>query len=143
MIVSLISILVNLAMASTMVKVAGLGHAGLALSTSTVAIFGFVVLLILMQRRIHGVHGAALWDSVWKILAATAVMSAAIFASSRGIHAWLGDHVRVHLLDVLISIPLGVIVFYGASRVLRIAELDAARRAIAGPLARRWKFLKI
>ena len=38
MIVSLVSILINAAAASTMVKLAGLGHAGLALSTSVVAL---------------------------------------------------------------------------------------------------------
>src|SRR5205085_3369997 len=57
MLVSLASILVNFTVASTMVKLAGLGHAGLALSTSAVAIFGFLVLLTVMNRRIHGIHG--------------------------------------------------------------------------------------
>jgi hypothetical protein len=50
--------------------------------------------------------------------------------------------VRVHLLDILISIPLGAIVFYTAARWLKIAELDAARKALAGPLARRLKIRK-
>ena len=44
MIVSLVSILVNAAAASSMVKLAGLGHAGLALSTSVVALVSSVVL---------------------------------------------------------------------------------------------------
>ncbi len=143
MIVSLVSILINFGMASTMVKLAGLGQAGLALSTSTVALFGFVVLLFAMRRRIHGIHGPQLWDSFWKICVATALMSAVCFASSHSLHHFLGNHVRVHLLDVLISIPLGGAVFYGAARWLKIAELDAARKAVAGPLARRLKFVKI
>ena len=143
MAVSLISILVNFGMAATLVKYFGLGHAGLALSTSTVAIFGFLVLLFVMQRRIRGIHGRALWDTFWKVCAATAGMSAVIFASSHTLHTVLGNHVRVHLLDVLISIPLGGLIFYGIARFLKIAELDAARKAVAGPLARRFKFLKI
>jgi peptidoglycan biosynthesis protein MviN/MurJ (putative lipid II flippase) len=124
-----------------MVKFAGLGHAGLALSTSTVALFGFVVLLIVMSRRIHGIHGAELWNSFWKICAASAVMAAACYASSHSLHAYLGNRVRVHLIDVIVSIPLGGIVFYAVAHWLRIAELNAARQAIAGPLARRFKFL--
>jgi putative peptidoglycan lipid II flippase len=139
MLVSIASIAVNFFMASTMVKVAGLGHAGLALSTSTVALFGFVVLLAIMNRRIHGIHGAELWNSFWKICVATAVMSAVCYTSSHTLHAYLGNRVRVHLIDVIVSIPLGGIVFYAVAHALRIAELDAARRAIAGPLMRRFK----
>ena len=142
MVVSLISILINFAMAATLVKYFGLGHAGLALSTSTVAIFGFLVLLFVMQHRIDGIHGQALWNTFWKICVSTAAMSAVIYTSSHTLHATLGNHVRVHILDVLISIPLGGFVFYTAARFLKIAELDAARKAIAGPLARRLTFLK-
>jgi len=108
-----------------------------------VALFGFVVLLAVMSRRINGIHGAALWNSFWKICLATAVMGAACYGSSHGLHAALGDKVRVHLLDVIVSIPLGLVVFYTAARWLRIAELDEAQRALLTPLARRFKFLKI
>jgi putative peptidoglycan lipid II flippase len=143
MIVSLLSIAVNFFMATTMIKFAGLGHAGLALSTSSVALFGFLVLLVILSRRIHGIHGERLWDSFWKICVATAGMSAACLASSRGLHFVFGNHVRVHALDILISIPLGAFVFYFIARSLRITELDAGRRAILGPLARRFRFIKL
>jgi putative peptidoglycan lipid II flippase len=143
MMVSLLSIAVNFFMATTMIKLAGLGHAGLALSTSAVALFGFLALLIILARRIDGIHGEWLWDSFWKICTATAAMSVACLTSSRGLHYALGNHVRVHALDVLISIPLGAIVFYFTARLLRVAELDAGRRAILGPLARRFRFIKL
>jgi putative peptidoglycan lipid II flippase len=135
MIVSIISIGVNFAMASTMIKLAGLGHAGLALSTSTVALFGFVVLLVVMSRRIEGIHGAALFRSLWKICVASALMSAACYASSHGLHAVLGNKRLINLLDI--------VVFYFAAQLLKISELGDAKRAIAGPLARRFRFIKI
>ena len=143
MLVSLISIAVNFGMAATFVKGFGLGHAGLALSTSAVAVFGFLVLLFVMRRRINGIHGRSLWDTSWKICVATVCMSAAIFTSSHLLHANFGNHVRVHMLDVILSIPLGAAVFYASARWLRIAELDEARKAIAGPLMRRFRFLKV
>ncbi len=136
MMVSVLSIAVNYGMASVLIKHGGLGHAGLALSTSTVALFGFVVLLIAMRKRIHGIRGRQLFDTFWKVCLATAVMSAVCFASSRSLLHALGNHQRTHLLDVLISIPLGIGVFYFTARRLRIAELDAARKQVAGPLAR-------
>src|SRR5260221_3324951 len=56
----IVSIAINYFAASTMVRVAGLGHAGLALSTSIVAIFSFLALFWAMRIRIGGIHGRAL-----------------------------------------------------------------------------------
>ena len=137
MMVSLVSILINLAVASTMVKLAGLGHLGLALSTSAVALFGSAVLFLLLRRRIHGVHGRALGVSVAKILAASAAMGVACYLSSRGVHHLMGARKLGQIVDVAISIPFGAAVYYGACRAMRVAELEAAVRAVAGPLARR------
>jgi len=131
MLVSIVSIGVNFAMASTMIHLAGLGHAGLA------------VLLFVMSRRINGIHGGALWSSFWRICTASAIMGAVCYGSSHGLHAALGEKVRVHLLDVAVSIPLGLTVFYAAARWLKIAELDEARQALIAPLARRFKLVKI
>src|SRR5207237_2772828 len=60
MLVSLISIAVNYATAWTMMNVSGLGHAGLSLSTWAVAVFGSVVLFVLLSHRIGGVYGCEL-----------------------------------------------------------------------------------
>jgi putative peptidoglycan lipid II flippase len=138
MAVSLISIAVNFGVASAMVGPAGLGHAGLALSTSMVAIFGAVALLAALRRRIGYINGAELLGSLWKVSAAAAVMGCACWLSSRGIHHFLGSGKAAHLADVAFSVPLGAIVFYRAARALGAPELDSARAALAGPLARRF-----
>jgi len=137
MLVSLVSILVNLTAASTMVKLAGLGHLGLALSTSAVALFGSVALFLLLRRRIQRMHGRALAASVIKILVASAAMGVACYFSSRGVHAWLGARKLAQIADVAVSIPLGALVYYALCRAMRVAELEAAWGALAAPLARR------
>jgi putative peptidoglycan lipid II flippase len=137
MLVSLASILINLAVASTMVKLAGLGHLGLALSTSAVALFGSAVLFMLIRKRVGRMHGRALGASVAKILAASAAMGVACYSSSRGMHVWLGAGKVAQLADLAASLPLGIAVYYALCRALRVAELEAAGRALAGPLARR------
>ena len=137
MLVSLISILINLAAASTMVKLAGLGHLGLALSTSSVALFGSAALFLLLRKRIRRLHGRALGASVAKILTAAAAMGLVCYFSSHGIHRWLGAGKLSQLVDVAISIPLGGLVYYAVCRILRVAELESAWRALAVPLARR------
>jgi putative peptidoglycan lipid II flippase len=117
MYVSLASIATNYVVASLMIRAAGMGHAGLALSTSAVAISGFVALFWIMRNRIGGIHGRALARDAARILAATAAMAAVVWLSSRAMRP-LG-----HLADVAVSVPLGALVFFLAGRWCGIKEL--------------------
>ena len=137
MLVSLGSILVNYAAASTMIRFAGLGHAGLALSTSAVALFGFVFLFAVLRRRIGGVYGRALAAQIGKITLASAMMGAAILATSRGMERWLGVLQMARLADLAVSIPIGLGVYYAACRMLGLSDIDAAIRSFTGPIQRR------
>jgi len=136
MLVSVISIGLNYVTAIVLLRDTSLGHAGLALSTSVVAVFGAVALFLILRKRIGGIHGRNLAASIWKITAASAVMGAAVLLSSHGIESWLGDHRFGRLIDLAVSIPLGILIFYAACRVLRVSELELAGRALADPLAR-------
>jgi integral membrane protein MviN len=135
MLVSIVSIAVNYFAASTMVRI--LGHAGLALSTSLVALFSFLALLSTMRARIGGIHGRELLASALKVIAASLAMGAVCYGSSHLIRGWLGIAKWARLADLAVSIPLGLAVFYAVARGLRVAELEMAGAAIAGPLARR------
>ena len=145
MIVSLLSILVNIAAASTMVKLAGLGHAGLALSTSLVALFSSIVLFEIIRRRIGGLQGRRLTAGFLKITAASALMGAACMISSRLVQHWLGVARLARVIDLAVSVPLGLIFFLVAAKLFRLSELESARRALVAPLARRlgWDRVKI
>ena len=137
MIVSLLSIAVNYATAATMLEAIGLGHAGLALSTSTVAIFGAVALFIILRNRIGGIHGTELLDSLWRITAASLAMGAAVWSSSHVMQARLGHGALAYLADLLVSIPLGLAVFYFGCRLLKVSEVELATRSVFNPLLRR------
>ena len=137
MIVSLLSILVNYAVAATMLEAIGLGHAGLALSTSAVAIFGSVALFIILRNRIGGIHGRELFSSLWRIAVASLAMGGVVWLSSHFMLQRFGHRALAHLANLTVSIPLGLIVLYGVARALRIAELDLAMRAFLGPVMRR------
>jgi putative peptidoglycan lipid II flippase len=138
MFVSLASIVINYVTASAMIRYTGLGHAGLALSTSAVAIFGAVVLFGILRGRVGGVHGRALLSSVIRIGAASLIMGAAVWLSSRTIRHALGFGRIGRLADLGISIPIGLLVFYAACRLLRVDELDLATRSVLGPILRRF-----
>ena len=137
MIVSLISIGVNYATATVLLRSTSLGHAGLALTTSAVAIFGAVVLFAILRTRIGGIYGRDLATSIVKITAASAVMGGAVWLLSHGIQHWLGAGRLGRLTDLALSIPFGLVVFYGACRLLRIPELELASRSLAGPILSR------
>ena len=137
MFVSLVSIGLNYITAIYLLRDTSLGHAGLALSTSVVAVFGAVALFLILRKRIGGVYGRNLAASIWKIAAASAVMGAAVLLSSHGIESWLGVHRLARLIDLAISIPLGLLIFYAICRILRVSELELAARALVNPLARR------
>jgi putative peptidoglycan lipid II flippase len=129
MLVSAGSIAVNLGAAYLLVSREGMGHAGLALSTSLVAVTGAVVLFALMSARIGGLHSGRLAWSAARIAAAATVMGAVCRGSSALIHAAAGAGKAAQLIDVAVSIPLGAAVFYGLARLLRVEELEAVRSA--------------
>lgn len=137
MFVSLASIAVNYVTASLLFRYSGLGHAGLALSTAAVATFGGVALFAMIRNRVGGIYGRNLFGSVWKIAVASAAMGAAVWVSSHGIEGWLDGGRVGRLVDLALSIPVGIVVFYGACRILQVSELELATRALADPLTRR------
>jgi putative peptidoglycan lipid II flippase len=137
MLISLISIAVNYVTATVLLRTTNLSHAGLALSTSTVAIFGAVALFGILRNRIGGIYGRNLASSIWRITLASAVMGVAVWGSSHGMQNWLGVSRGARVMDLAVSIPIGLVVFYAACRVLRVTELDLATKSLAGPILRR------
>lgn len=139
MAISLLSILINFGAAWTLTNFTRLGHAGLALSTSAVALFGFVAQFWLLRDRINGIYGRALLNTIWRVSAASAAMGAAVWFCSHQMLGRFGVSRMAHTADLAVSLPLGLAVFYGASRMLKVEDLDSAFRAILGPVLRRLK----
>ncbi len=139
MVVSLLSVLINFGFAWSLTNYTRLGHAGLALSTSAVALFGFVVQFWIIRNRIGGIYGRSLVNSVGKVLIASAAMGFAVWASSHLMQAEFGVRRAARLADLAVSIPLGLGVFYAFSRALKLSDLDSAVASITGPLLRRLK----
>jgi putative peptidoglycan lipid II flippase len=137
MLVSLVSIGINYATAVTMIRVAKLGHAGLAMSTSVVALFAFVVLFAILRHRIGGVYGRELAANVGKVILASGAMGIVIAGTSHFMELWLGISQLARLADLAVSIPCGLGVFYAVCRGLGVDELDTAIRAFAAPIRRR------
>jgi hypothetical protein len=64
-------------------------------------------------------------------------MGGAVFVVSRQMGRWLGVSQMAHRADLLVSLPLGVAVFYVACRALGVTDLDMAFQAVLAPVRRR------
>ncbi len=116
----------------------GMGHAGLALATAFVANFSFMALFWIMRKRIGGVYGRRLRDVVWKVLLASAVMAAAVWGLSAGLHAAIHRAGVARVLDILLGVPAGAAIVYLLCRAMKVEELAMVRRALGGPMLRRF-----
>jgi len=133
MLVSMGSVLINALSALVLVHGVGfngLGYAGLALSLSLVSTFNAVLLVTFIRPRIGGINGQVVAASLIKILGATAVMGAVVFAITRASHMWMSSVRSARIADVVIGVPVGALIFYAAASALRIAEIAAARDAL-------------
>jgi len=136
MYVSLASVMINFTVAYAMVRTGTLGHAGLALATSSVAWFGFICLLLILRRKIGGIYGRNLFKGIAEITLAAVGMGLAIRLASYGILRWLGSSRLARLADLSLCIPVGALVFYMLCRALRVGAVDVAVRAVAIPLGK-------
>jgi putative peptidoglycan lipid II flippase len=130
-IVSMLSIAMNLVLNITFVYVLSIGHTGLALGTALAALFNAVMLMWLLGRRIGGLDGRRLTIAAIKITLASAAMGAAAVISSR----WLGERFGAETewakaVRVFGAIAIAVGVLGLAARLLRIDEFNEATRRI-------------
>jgi len=133
-VVSILSVAVNLVLNITLVGV--IGYRGLALGTALAAIFNAAALLWLLSRRLGGLDGRRTTVALFKILAASAVMGIAVVA----VESWMRDllpgaSLAVKTVRVFGSIGVGMLVLAACARFLHIQEFNEAVRRVTGRLA--------
>ena len=129
MLVSLLSIFVNLTLNWTLVHVLGLGHVGLALSTSAVALGNCGLLYVVLRRRIGPLAGGFGWTLV-RIVVAAAIMGGVGVAVDHGVAAWLPVRPSLHYgLELALVGPPCVATFLVGARLLGV-PLPLGRRRI-------------
>jgi len=125
MIVSLISIGVNFALNWLFTFHLGLGHRGLALSTSFVAITNFLLLYALMRRHTGRLETGMMLATLGKIALSGAVLGAVCLVSQRFLFPTPthGSEVKL-IIGVMVTIALGAGAFFATAYLLRIAEVE-------------------
>jgi putative peptidoglycan lipid II flippase len=127
--ISLIGIAINLALNILNAKVLGLGHAGLALVTSVVALVNFLQLMAALSKRVD-LGGARQWVGF--------LARCFLAAGLCGGVAWGVNHlVEVATLSRLwraaglaVAIGLSLPIYFGAARALQLSESIEAWRMI-------------
>ena len=123
--VSAASVLLNLALNLTLVRL--LGYRGLALGTAIAAIVNAALLYWLLSRRIGGLDGRRLLGALGKIAVAAGLMGVAVLAVHHGLErAWPQPGSLAALARLTASIATGVVVVAVAARALRLDDWDAA-----------------
>ena len=138
MLVSLASIAINFLAATATLHYTSLGHAGLALSASVVALSSFLLLFWILRNKIGGIYGRDLAASTGKMALASLFMGVVVAMLQLGTASWLGTSRMASAFTLALCIPAGLAMFYAACRALRITELDLAVTGLASPLSRLW-----
>jgi putative peptidoglycan lipid II flippase len=137
MYVSLAAVGVNGLAAFTMVRIVGIGHAGLALSSSIVATFSSIALLVLLRVRIGGLAVRPLMAGFVKVTIAAVMMGVICRVVVIADHAVIGSASVARIADVVFGVPLGAVSFYGFAALVKAPEVAAARDELRARMLRR------
>jgi putative peptidoglycan lipid II flippase len=131
MLVSLLSIVVNALLNWFTIRWLGLGHSGLALATSAVAMLNFLILLAIMRRRIGALPGIG--AALARITAAALVLGVVCLATKYGVATFVpANSFSARALISLLAIPAGGAAFAAVAALLGLNEL----RTLLRPLRR-------
>jgi putative peptidoglycan lipid II flippase len=125
MLVSILSIVFNFFFNWLLTFRLGLGHVGLALSTSCIAVINFLLLYVMMLRYAGPLETGAMFRTLAKLLIAGACLGAV---------CWFGQHWFFangiprsewrKLVGVSTTVLAGAVAFFAAAYALRVAELQ-------------------
>ncbi len=127
--ISLIGIGLNLALNLLNARVLGLGHAGLALITSIVALVNFAQLMAALGKRVE-IGDARQWALfLARCLAAAALSAGAAWGVDHLVEASVHDSV-LRAAGLFTAIGAGVAAYFAAARLLRLEESGEAWRML-------------
>jgi putative peptidoglycan lipid II flippase len=138
MLITVGSIVVNYAMNSLLVR--RYGHVGLALSTSTVELVSFALMVYFMRRKLGRIEGRHLSRTFVKICSASLIMAMIVWLVNWQIGAQVplrGTLLR--LVQVPSAMAAAAVSFYFLCRALRVRELDDAVNSLGGRVLHRFR----
>jgi len=133
MMVSIFSIVINFVLNWFFMFKLGLGHRGLALAVSLVAIINFVLLYIMMQRHAGSLETGAFFGLLAKLVIPSALLAGVCWLSLQTMF-YPGAHLPLwqRIFGLLLVIAVAAAVFFGSAFLFRVDEVrdvvDLVRR---------------
>jgi putative peptidoglycan lipid II flippase len=131
---SIASVVANVLLAVTLVRV--MSFAGLALATSLAAIVNAGIQLILLRRELGGIEAGRITLTLGKTTVAALAMGAAAWYTELSLRtAWPGTAIGLQALRVFVAIGVALAVLSACAWLLRLHEFEEAR----GMVSRRFR----
>ena len=115
----------------------GLGHVGVALATSCVALVNFFALAWFMRRKIKRLNGREIVSSFLKIAVSATIMSAVCYASFHYLtNQFAVKTLGIKLIEVFAPIAVGAVSFVVMAKLLGVRELEQVFEMLRRKLGR-------
>jgi putative peptidoglycan lipid II flippase len=103
---------------------APLQHRAIALSASLSMIFNFLFLLALLRRKLAGLGIGYLLANLARIVAASLIMALGVHYAHPAFALWLGTRLPGQILNLALTISLGLALYGLAVFLFRVPELQ-------------------
>jgi len=137
MVISIFSILLNIAFPLFFLRVMHMNFAALALTTALTVALECLCLAECLRRKLGGLEGRYLWSSFVRITAASLVMAVPLLIISRELFPGVSASREAYWLELGICIPFGVLLFVLAARALKVVEIQYLSDQMVKPLQTR------
>ena len=129
--VSLCTVALNIVLNYLLIFQFNFGHRSLALSTSCTITLNCIILLVVLRVKSGGLGLRGVWSLFFKIIAASMGMGFLCWWTNLWLEKWLGiGSLIARLVGVFVPIGIGVVVFFGLAKFLKIGELNQLISAI-------------
>jgi len=135
--VGLISLGTHMIVAPLLMKQWGLG--GLVFSSFVSSLVNFLCLVIPINKKIGAFGWANLAQSFFKNLLAAAIMGILVYFVNQVLRTYLGSGELGRLVNLIITLIIGVVFFIFVANVMKSEEMDATYRTIKDKLKNKFK----
>lgn len=122
--ISVLTVAITIGLAYLFMQFMGVG--GLTLGMTVALVINFVVLMWLLRRRIGVIGLSRTAASLLRVVGASAVMGAAIWAVDMGLSGAVGSGLGGNALRLIVGVILGIVVFLSVARLVKMPELAEA-----------------
>jgi putative peptidoglycan lipid II flippase len=138
MLVSVFSIAINVALPLLFLRVWHMGFSALALTTACAVGIECLILAECLRRKLGGLEGRYLRACFGRVALASAAMALPLYLLHRHLFAAFSETRLAYCAELAILIPVALILFFAAARVLGVQEIDFALTSFVVPT---WKRL--